>query len=269
MVTFKEYAVEKVFQPGGAFEDLFYNQTRQLLKKHGSFKLKLSNKVYDIVGVEPPAGAETVKADLVLFTRDGNNVYISLKQFPFPAYAGIAGKGRSYLQAIATHPTVQQYVQHFKTYLLKKQRCVDSPVSLPSSTGEEPKWLNNNQKARKLTQNTICSRGGEEVYWEPANDKSFINLVVYGSPEYKGDKDYVDYVIKGKRGLSQPFKEIKQGLYTTDPSLTVMPYGSKVDGDMTPVFFSRTMNGRNAYGILNTRTQIVPQSEAIKRAKKI
>lgn len=269
MVTFRQFINEKVFQPGGAFEDAFYNQTIALLEKHGSFKLKISGKTYEIVGVEPPAGAETVKADLVLFTRNNKNLYISLKQFPFPAYAGIAGKGRPYLIAIANHPTVQKYVQHLKKYLLKKKLCVEQPRNLPPSTADEPNWLRKNKISSKLTPSTFCSRGGEEVYWVPKDDSDFTNLIVFGSPEYKGDKDYVDYVIKGKKGLVEPFISVKESLYTINPSLTVISYGEKIDGDMTPVFFSRTMNGRNAYGILNTRTQIVPQSEAVKRANKI
>lgn len=269
MVSFKEFLNEKAIQPGGDFEAAFYNQVSSLLKKHGTFILKINKKSYTIVNVEPPAGAETVKADLVLITKDGNNLYISLKQFPFPAYAGIAGKGRPYLIAIASHPTVQKYVQHLRKYLLKKQLCVDTPRTIPPTVGDEPRWLKQNTKSTKLTSNTYCSRGGEEVYWVPKNDPNFTNLIVFGSPEYKADKDYVDYVIKGKKGLITPFINIKQNTYTVDSSLTVIPNGSKVDGDMAPVFFSRTMNGRNAYGILNTRTQIVPQSEAIKRANRI
>lgn len=268
MVSFRQFLTEKAFQPGGAFEDAFYNQISFLLQKNGSFNLKIDRKTYTVIGVEPPAGAETVKADLVLYTKTGD-LFISLKQFPFPAYAGIAGRGRPYLTAIAEHPTVKKYIQHLKKYLLKKQLCVDSPKNIPPTTGDEARWLKQNVKSNKLTQQTVCSRGGEEVYWSPKGDQDFTNLIVFGSPEYKADKDYVDYVIKGKKGLKEPFIEIKQNTFTIDPSLTVLPYGSKIDGDMTPVFFSRTMNGRNAYGILNTRTQIVPQSEAIKRANKI
>jgi hypothetical protein len=271
VINFKEFLLEKA-QPGGAFEDKFYDQISSILKKAGKFNLILNKNTYTVVGIDPPAKEETVKADLTLHLEDGNNLYISLKQFPFPAYAGIAGKGRPYLVALAQHSTVQEYVQRLKKYLASKQLCILSPANVPATVADELKWLKanktkfNSKGNKPITNDVYCSRGGEEVYWVPKNNPDFTNFIVFGAPEYKEQKDYVDYVIKGRANIVLPFKETSLGLYEPQEELTIIPNGSAIVGDMTPVFFSRTMNGRNAYGILNTRTQIVPLSEAEKRS---
>lgn len=289
-------------QPGAEFEKAFYKQIKSILKQQkGSFKLKIQNKTYTVTNVYEPAGAATTKADLLLDVLEGDGkLYISLKQAPFPAYAGIADKKRNYLAALSNSSAVANYIDKLKRYLIANGTCVFQPkLPLPkkfkTDTGYERRWLelaayrtNKNKQINKAplpntllnskqinsvdissAREVVCSRNYREFFWIPEGEDqhSFNTLVIFGDPSFKAEKDYADYVLKGPKGTTEPFIQKKPGLYVVKPEISVLAYGDDVSTDeqLKPVFFSRTMKGRHNYGLINTRTQIVPYSEVKKR----
>lgn len=224
-------------QPGGAFEELFYNQIKDLTE-NGPITLKIKGDSYTVTGIEPPAGASTVKADLVLHT-DGSDLYISLKQTVFPSYAGIGNKGSNYQIKLSSHPLIKKYIKKLKAFLNGRGLCKNEDGVLK------------------------CKQGNNDYHYIPSNSEldmeDFGNFVIFGDREFEDELNYVDYIISGETS-NQPFEE-EDGEFVLSPSLKVFKNGDPIDPALKPAFLTRKAIGRSSYGISDVRTMIVPTKE--------